>query len=259
MKRTLIAMTMVIALVTGLMGNAVASIDALLDPFTQEELDTNWTADRQPPSGGVDSVAFEGRDNVAAIGVRGEERSTQSSFYYFEGIKKVDDFDSVVRVDLYVPPEWKTAASSPANVGFWTSDDPITAYPLIVFRNGETIDAGFYVYDTQTGDYVDSEVDVEYGAWNTLGIALDPAADSVGYTVNGRHAGSSYAGSEKIGQVFLNHYNDGNLDYTAHWHTGLVSMPDADDCKEGGWKTSGEFKNQGQCIATFKANENAGK
>jgi hypothetical protein len=43
------------------------------------------------------------------------------------------------------------------------------------------------------------------------------------------------------------------------WTRVDVLQPTVDDCKDGGWMTFGDFKNQGQCIASFKANENAGK
>lgn len=246
MKKMLTVMAMVIALAMSTMGAVLAS-DTMLDPFTQDELDTNWEVDRQFPSGDVTSVSAYGRDDVAAIGVIGDDHSTQGSFYYFEGIKKVADFGPAVQVDLYVPAEWETAATSPANVGFWTSDDPVTAYPLIVFRNGASVDAGFYVYDTVTGTYSPSGVDVAYDAWNTLSITLDPDNDAVHYAVNGQDAGSSFAGSDTIGQVFLNHYNDSVLDYTAHWHAGVTEIDSKDQCKDGNWEGLG-FKNQGQCL-----------
>lgn len=259
MRKTLTVMATVMALSIGMMGAAVAS-STVLEPFTQAELDSNWTVDRTFPSGDVTSISAHGRDDVAAIGVVGEQRSTQGSFYHFEGIKKVADFGSAVAIDLYVPSEWASVGDGPLNVGFWASDDPITAYPLIVFRNGETIDAGFYVYDTTTGAYVDSGVAVRYDGWNTLAITLDDDSDTVQYAINGEAAGSSYAGSDQIGQVFLNHFNDGATDYTAHWHAGSDDVAELtkDDCKNGGFRDLG-FRNQGQCIASIVAHPNANR
>ena len=246
-----IALVAMLFALTGALGMISPSMAAshLLDPFTQDELENNWVADRQYPSGGVESVSFEERDNVAEIGVVADEQQ-DDAFRQFEGIKKVDDFGAEVQVDLYVPAEWELTETSPANVGFWASDDPITAYPLIVFRNSATVDAGFYVYDTQTGAYIPSNVAVEYDDWNTLSIALDTEEDNVNYDINGQSAGSSYAGSDSIGQVFLNHYNDGERDYSAHWHVGVEEEPQPqtkDECKRGGFADFG-FRNQGQCI-----------
>jgi hypothetical protein len=219
----------------------------LLDSFTQDELDNNWVADRQFPSGGVESVSAYDRDDVAAISVIGEDQSTQGQFYYFEGIKKVDDFGPAVRVDLYVPAEWANPATSPANVGFWASDDPITSYPIIVYRNSETVEAGFYTwtYDWDAGAwvYVLSDVEVNYNGWNTLSIILSDTENVAEYFINGTKTGSVYNAGDNIGQVFLNHYNDGVLDYTTYWHAGDPK----DVCKNGGWEDLG-FKNQGQCI-----------
>ncbi|MFT4309643.1 MAG: hypothetical protein ACMXYL_04095 [Candidatus Woesearchaeota archaeon] len=196
---------------------------ALLQPFTQEELDDNWVADRQYPSGGVDSVSFAGRDNVARIGVIAEEQASDS-FRHFEGIKKVEDFGTHVQADLYVPSEWQDA--DVVNVGFWASDDPITAYPLIVYRNSAAVDAGFYTWDG-VGGYDYTGLPVNYDDWNTLAISLDTANGIANYFINGDAAGSIAATGDNIGQVFLNHYNDGVRDYYAYWHIGLVELPPA--------------------------------
>ena len=221
----------------------------LLDSFTEYELDNYWVADRQFPSGGVESVSAYDRDDVAAISVIGEDQSTQGQFYYTEGIKKVDDFGPTVQVDLYVPAEWEDATTSPANVGFWASDDPITSYPIIVYRNSETVEAGFYTWtydwDAEEWVYVLSDVDVNYNGWNTLSIILSDTENVAEYYINGTKTGSVYNAGDNIGQVFLNHYNDGVLDYTAYWHAGVVDPKD--ECKNGGWEELG-FRNQGQCI-----------
>jgi hypothetical protein len=257
-RKTLLVMTMVVALSMSMVGAAVASAN-MFDAFTQTELDENWITDRQFPSGGVESVSAYGRTDVAAIGVVGAEQFTPSNgstFYYFEGIKKVGDFGSAVQVDLYVPAEWENAETSPANVGFWASDDPLTAYPLIVYRNSDTVDAGFYTFDVVydanaevwVGVYVPSGVDVNYDGWNTLSITLDTDADVANYAINGQEAGKPiYAAGDLIGQVYLNHYNDGVNDYTAYWHAGVTDIDSKDQCKDGDWEDAG-FKNQGQCL-----------
>ena len=43
------------------------------------------------------------------------------------------------------------------------------------------------------------------------------------------------------------------------WTRVEVLQPTVDDCMDGGWMTFGDHKNQGQCIASVKADENAGK
>lgn len=245
-----------VAMLAAMMVPSLAAA-ATLDAFTQTELDTNWVTDRQFPSGGVNSVSAYGRDDVAAIGVVGAEQSTSGSFYYYEGIKKEADLGDTVEVDLYVPEEWQEASTSPQNVGMWIADDPISAYPLIVFRNGEEVDAGFYIYnyefdefgDPEAGIYVPSEVGVNYGGWNTLSIALDTDTDVASYTINGEAAGEmNYpVTGDNIGQVFLNHYNDGEFDYTAHWHAGISDPTTKQECMNDGWMDFG-FKNQGKCI-----------
>lgn len=218
-------MAVVMALALSTMAVAIAS-STMLEPFTQEELDTNWEADRQFPSGGVTSVSAHGRDDVAAIGVVGADRSTEGEFYYFEGITKVDDFGLAVQVDLYVPAEWENAETSPLNVGFWANDDPSSAYPVIAFRNGEAVVAGFYTFDGS--DWAATDINVNYDAWNTLSITLDPDTGIVNYDVNGQDAGTLAASGDSLGQVFLNHYNDGVNDFTAHWHAGAEEPENGD-------------------------------
>jgi hypothetical protein len=251
MRKTLLVMAMVSALAMSTLGAAVAS-DAMLAPFTQDELDDNWVADRQYPSGGVNSVTFDGRDDVAKISIIGEEQDSDP-FRQFEGIKKVDDFGLAVQVDLFVDSDWQS--QSPVNVGFWASDDPISAYPLIVYRNSASVDAGFYTWDVVydegagvwVGVYVPADTEVKYDDWNTLSMALDPDEGVVNYAINGDDVGSIDASGERIGQVFLNHYNAGDRNYEAYWHAGVAEPTSKDDCKNGRWEEFG-FRNQGQCI-----------
>ncbi|MEX2398841.1 MAG: Ig-like domain-containing protein [Candidatus Saccharimonadales bacterium] len=191
--------------------------------FTQSELDNNWVTDRKHPSGDVNSVSFDGRNNVARIGVLAAEQHS-NSFYHYEGIKRVGDFGNSVQVDLYVPSDWEEA--EPINVGLWSSDNPLSAYPLIVYRNNENIDAGFYTWDVVydediekwVGVYNLSAVNVNYDGWNTLSISLDEDSNTANYAINEEATGSIYASGDNIGEIFMNHYNDGVRDYDAYWH-----------------------------------------
>ena len=51
----------------------------------------------------------------------------------------------------------------------------------------------------------------------------------------------------------------GERDWDFDWTTFEVEAaePTKDDCKDGGFDDMG-FRNQGQCVASFRANENAG-
>lgn len=245
--RLTVVMAMAVTLVVSTVGLALAT-STMLDPFTQDELDNNWVADRLYPSGGVESVAFAGRDNVAQISMDSTQASDDGSWWGYEGIKKVADHGVAVQVDLYVPSSFQ---DHPVNAGFWASDDPITAYPIIAFRNDDAVDAGFYTWDGVSG-WTATGITVNYDAWNTFSMTLDSANDVVSYAINGQEAGSIAATSDTLGQVFLNQYNygairDNAIDYTVHWHAGLEDIDDRDQCKDGSWEAAG-FKNQGQCI-----------
>jgi hypothetical protein len=250
MKKTMTVMTMIFALALSVMGAAIAS-DTMLEPFTQDELDTNWQADRLYPSGGVTSVTFGGRNDVAAIAMDSTQASGDGSWWGYEGIKQVADHGLAVQVDLYVPTDFQT---HPVNAGFWTSDAPtISAYPIIAFRNDDAVDAGFYTWDGVSA-WAATGIDVNYDAWNTLSMTLDPDNGVVNYAINGQDAGSIAATGQTIGQVFLNQYNygairDNAVDYSVHWHAGVIEIDSKDQCKDGNWENHPQvFKNQGQCI-----------
>lgn len=247
-RKTLGATALAVALMFSMAASAVAS-GHMLDPFTQDELDNNWEADRLYPSGGVESVAAHGRTDVAAISMDSSQASDQGDWWGYEGIKQVADHGSAVQVDLYVPSAWQ---GHPANAGFWASDAPtISVYPIIAFRNSDTVPAGFYTWDG--AGWVNSGIPVNYDGWNTLALSLDTTNEVINYAINGQDAGDVAATGDSIGQVFLNQYNygafdpDNAVDYTSHWHVGLEDIDSKDQCRDGSWEEAG-FKNQGQCI-----------
>ena len=201
----------------------------MLASFTQQELDDNWQPDRLYPSGGVDSISFGGRSNVAEIKMDSTQASGDGSWWGFEGIKQVADHGVAVQVDFYVPSDFQT---HPVSAGFWASDAPrITAYPMIAFRNDDAVTAGFYTFEGS--GWAATGIDANYDSWNTLSLTLDPDNDVVNYAINGQAAGSIAAYGDSIGQVFLNQYNYGAIrdnatDYTAHWHIGATDIDPVD-------------------------------
>ena len=46
-------------------------------------------------------------------------------------------------------------------------------------------------------------------------------------------------------------------DFRIYSMNATINPASPDVCKKGGWETYGDFKNQGQCIASFVANDNA--
>lgn len=244
----------------------------MLDPFTQEELDDNWEADRHFPTDGVTSVSNFGRDNVARIGI--DANQTQSgTFQRTEGIKTVGDqnFGTAVKVDLYVDPNWETNAT---RAGFWVvgddGDENTTGtasrddrFGILEFVNLELSSSGISAQGDHEGWRIwDSAVgwnnlltDFTYGEWVTLGIELDTDAEQYIYYINGEQVGTAGGGTEFIRELFLNSYNYGldefpnlgNDSYSAHWHNGIANPETKDDCKKNGWESYG-FQNQGQCV-----------
>jgi hypothetical protein len=274
-KRFVVLFAVFMAL--GLMIPGVLASDHFLEPFTQDELDNNWEADRYFPTGGVTSVSAFGRDDAAQISV--DSTQTQpGTFQRTEGIKTVGDqnFGNLVEVDLYIDPDWQDTA---VRAGLWVvGDDGANArdeiFAILEFVNNEPCDEadcsnptnitdheGFRIWDSNVGWSENLDNEFAYGEWVTLGIELDPDAQQYTYLIDGVEVGTATGGENFIREVFLNSYNYGEDDfptldessYSAHWHNGDVPEPPApqpeskDDCKKGGWADFG-FKNQGQCI-----------
>lgn len=267
MRRTLTVMAGIIALAVGTMGAALAS--TMLAPFTQAELDTNWEADREFPTGGVTSVTAFDRNDVARLGIDSEETATDI-FRRTEGIKTVGDqnFGEAVQVDLYLDPDWQGTA---VRAGFWVvgddgAGDRDDLFAIIEFVNNELCDPtacsnqsnitdheGFRIWDTAVG-WTNVEVDFSYGTWVTLTITLDTTGVYF-YAIDGVEVGNATGGENFIREVFLNSYNYGedtfptlsSDSYAAHWHAGFAGVDSRDDCKDGEWEAAG-FENQGQCI-----------
>lgn len=246
-------------------GVATAS-SHLLDPFTQDELDTNWEADRQFPSDGVTSVSAFGRDDVARLGIDSSE-TTAGTFTRTEGIKTVGDqnFGDAVQVDLYLDPDWDNRA---VRAGFWVVGDNGAGardemFGIVEFVNLEPSTSGasaqgdhegWRFWDSENG-WTNVDTAFQYGEWATLKITLDTDAAEYNFYVNDELIGSGPGGTNFIRELFLNSYNYGldefpnlsNDSYAAHWHVGLNDPTTKDDCKDSGWEAYG-FDNQGLCI-----------
>lgn len=263
-----VALSIVMALVSALAlsSAANASSHGLTFEFTQSELDNNWEADRQFPSGGLASVSAFGRDNVAQIGVD-SANPDGDTFRRTEGIKTVGDnnFGETVSVDLYVDPDWQGKA---VRAGHWVVGDDGTGardnwYGIIEFVNLEPSSSGDSVKGDHEGwrfwdsanEWTNVNADFEYGEWHTLTIELDPPAEQYEFYVDDAHIGSGLGGENFIREVFLNSYNYGsdtfpnlsNDSYSAHWHGGLLNPVQKSECMRGGFATFG-FDNQGRCI-----------
>lgn len=245
------------------------------DPFTQDELDTNWQEDRQFPTDGATSVNAFGRDPVARIGIDSSETET-NTFRRTEGIKTVSagNFGTAVEVDLYLDPDWEGKA---VRAGFWVVGDDGAGgrdelFGILEFVNlepstsGESAQGnheGWRFWDSTVG-WTNLPTGFAYGEWVTLGIDLDTDAQLYDYYINGHYVISATGGENFIRELFLNSYNYGldefptlsNDSYSAHWHAGVPDPMTSDDCKQGGWQTY-EFTNQGLCVRFVNTGEDS--
>ena len=234
MRRAVAVGVSALAIATLSVGLSAQEADDLLGPFTTEELANNWSPDRRNPSGGVESVAFEGRDDVARLGIDSAQADPVSPFYRTEGIQSnVTGNGDAVQVDLFIDPEWQGNAT---RAGLWVFDQGSgtnAAYGIIEFVNNVNNAPapprfeGFRVWDPggpAAWNYLD--VPVTYGEWVTFRIELDPVDPVYRYLINGVEVGVVDRGaSATITQVILNSYNFGlnffndltTVSYDAHW------------------------------------------
>lgn len=278
-KNIFVATAAAVALVFSMPGAAHASSHQL-DQFTQQELNTNWVADRRFPTGGVTSVTAFGRDNVARIGVDSAQTALDG-FSRTEGIKTaVGNFGNVVEVDLYLDPAWETNA---VRAGLWVVGDASGLredFGIIEFVNSEVCLAsdcpgthetnrpdheGFRIWDSAAGGWsFELNTPIVYGTWVTLTISLDTVNNLYSYFIDGAPVGTAAGDGNFIREVFLNSYNYGedsfpNLtenSYAAHWHAGYLDPSSKGDCKGGGHAAFG-FIDQGQCLKFVKTGQDS--
>ena len=240
---------------------AAPTIDYTEIPLTQAELDANWVVDRAVPSGGYESVSFEGRDDVLEMRVNPDNRSTGSPFFFTEGIQRQTPSAAALRADLYVDPAW---VGQDIRAGLWgVGHDEVgerTAFPIIEYHQDTTSgDAGWRIWDSSIGDWVPHAGTAGHD-WATLEVVLDAENDEFILSVNGVAETVAGLGSATLGEVIFNmfNYGPGTPEYDVHFSnfaTGEVVPTPAtkDDCKKGGYADFG-FKNQGLCVASVVSN-----
>ena len=249
--KQLIVMVAALFMATTLAMSLNASAATTTFDFTADELTNNWGPERIAPSGGFSSLPiFDGRTNVAQIGIDSSLAHPTESYYRTEGIKTekglVDNFDTPgnfgdsVSVDLYLDPAWTDTA---VRAGLWTvgdngasGTDPVNfPFGIIEFANVEGYE-GFRYYNPSIEAFVQLAGfnSADYGDWVTFNITLDPVANLYRYSINGAEVATSTspAVSTYLYSVALNHRNFGLNDqailnensYTVHWHGGLVAV-----------------------------------
>jgi len=211
-------------------------------PFTQPELDNNWTPDRQTPSEGYGSVDAFGRNDVLNVSIDEDETHT-NGFNRTEGVKTVggQNFGQIVETDLYIDPAWEDKAT---RAGLWVvgdngSDKRDGWFAILDFINSDECDdctshsdnapdevfSGFRIWDSSIGWVENLSTPFNYGEWVSLKIELDIDNQQYIYYINDQQVGTATGGSNYIREIFLNSYNYG-LDqfstlsdegYSANW------------------------------------------
>lgn len=216
---------------------------------------TGWTVDRYAPASFGNVGTYQGQSNVLGIGIgtsgaasnrplgeQGGFYSTQGEGYSISG----GAGDSIAAA-LYVPTSWSNPDLGARRTGMWgvmsDGNSTVTDYPIIGFTNYGTGTAdvnsldqtdhfiGFRIFsdlaNNGNGGWYDlSNVNVNYGAWNTLAIVF--TGTQYDYYVNGRDALNlgAAAGTTNFSSVLMEAFNfsgDPNSpnaignSYTAYW------------------------------------------
>ena len=245
MRRAVAVGVSALAIATLSLALSAQEADDLLGPFTAGEL-ANWTQDRTFPTGGFESVpTFQGRDDVARIGIDSAEVNTVSVFNRTEGVQSttVAGDGDAVQVDLFIDPAWQGNAT---RAGLWVFDQDFpdtSAYGIIEFANvrppvtgapgtgwteGSEPFEGFRIWDSEAPVTMVNlpNVDFTYGEWVTFRIEVDPVGHVYRYLIDGVEvAVVSRGAAQGITQVILNSFNFGANEfqglttesYDAHW------------------------------------------
>lgn len=204
---------------------------------------TSWFTDRYEPNTFVDVGAFQGRSDVLGLGIGSAQDLANRpagygyTFYNTQGRQHpaVGGDGSTLSADLWVDAAWGDAANGSVRTDLWgvmtDSTAAISAYPILGFTNyGGT---PRFRYWTDAG-WVDLDVAVNYGAWNTLSIGF--TNDTFTYSINGALVAVDRVtdGSTGFADVIVQAYNFADpgiaganpTDYVAHW-ANVQQIPDA--------------------------------
>lgn len=192
-------------------------------PLSQQELDDKWFVDRAIPSGGFESLTFDGRDDVLEVRIDKDNRSAGSNFYYTEGLQRVVDDKDALKIDLYIDSDWLDNEKD-VRAGLWgvgnDDSDVVTAYPIIEFTNSDSF-TGWRVWDGVNGGWTElGAVGFTPDEWSTLEIFYNEADSMFDYYTNGSKVHSDViGGTTNFGAVILNSYNYGTdgQSYDVHW------------------------------------------
>ena len=247
-KQVSFSFIVILAILSFAMAPLGAFAATSLSPFTATEV-ASWTADRTYPSGGAESLAsFAGRTNVLKMSIDKDNRSTQGSFYYTEGLKKDIDLGQELSADMYLDTDW---TGKSVRSGLWgvaaDGSEGITAYPIIEFSTKRSGDSTGWRYWDNDG-WHNIATAYTLGSWASLTIKITDS--EMQYFINGVQVASAPLDeSTHINAVILNAYNYGSdsADYSTYWHAGISNPTAKTSCMKAGFEAFG-FKNQGQCV-----------
>lgn len=176
--------------------------------------DFGWTEDRRLPST-VTSSEFDG-DYRLHFEIDSEDKN--DTWRDYEGINRtVDNMPSWMHqsfsIDLYIGSDWD---STDRNAGLWARGEDanggLTAWPILVYRNMEDVDSGFYTFNYLNGNagWENYFTVGDLGTWYNLRFDLYQG-QGVEYFVNNTSLGL-FADEDtyRLSNVILNAYNFGD-------------------------------------------------
>jgi hypothetical protein len=192
------------------------TISAYVITFDENYDLSSWTPDRFKPYS-VQTEEFDGGSRLKINISGGEEQ--KETYYNYQGIKHEfgdNIYSSSIVGDLFVG-DWSQGLW---NVGIWgvlkDNSDQVAGYPIISYRNSETIDAGFYCFDYIDGGWLPMLSIADFNQWYNLKMVYD--LDSVDYYINNSLVYSFQDTYPKavVSNIILNSYNFGST-YDVFW------------------------------------------
>jgi len=211
--------------------NAAPSVSYVTTPLVASD----WTVDRQAPSGGwtVDTSA-----NQRVVLNVNQANSHADNFYKTEGISKnlAAGTDSI-KAELYVAADWSTKPN--LRVGLWGVAQgaglPGLSYPIIEYANVDGY-TGWRVWNANTSVWTEVSPATNIGGQNTVEIVSNFNTGNYDFYVNDVNVNASYsaAGYTTFKNLIFNNYNLGGSpagNYTVIWkNIKTGSLPKVATC-----------------------------
>ena len=269
MRKTLTAMAMAVALAIGMVGAAIASshtiYDTIPDPLPSNVTSLGYAALQTAEFG--QQVSLDAEATADSVTVVMSSWACADGVVWTAGCGEITEgtgssYTHPITVNIYeddegVVGELITTVTQDVDVPFRPAADATCDTETNWQDESENCFSG--VAFTVSFDLDGTVLPTSFIYSVAVDTAGDTPADSlnVGLEIADLELGENYWDSNFYGDPGFKNVGQWDFNILARFETAAEELT-ADDCKDGGFADHG-FKNQGQCVASVKANANAGK